>query len=50
LELSRSKWLAGIGTPQKWTVRRRDVGYDRGQAAAFADELGLQPRHDRQSR
>jgi len=25
LELSRSKWLAGIGTPQKWTVRRREI-------------------------
>ena len=25
LELSRSKWLAGIGTPQKWTVRRRQI-------------------------
>ena len=27
-----------------------DVGDDRGQAAAFADELGLQPRQDRQPR
>ena len=25
LELSLSKWLVGIGTPQKWTVRRHQV-------------------------
>lgn len=25
LELSRSKWLVGIGTPEKWAVRRHDV-------------------------
>ena len=25
LELSRSKWLVGVGTPQKWTVRRHAV-------------------------
>ena len=25
LELSRSKWLVGIGTPQKWAVRRHEV-------------------------
>ena len=25
LELSRSKWLIGVGTPQKWTVRRHAV-------------------------
>ena len=25
LELSRSKWLVGVGTPQKWTVRRHPV-------------------------
>ena len=25
LELSRSKWLVGVGTPQKWTVRRHQV-------------------------
>jgi transposase len=25
LELSRSKWLVGVGTPQKWTVRRHHV-------------------------
>ena len=26
LELSRSKWLVGVGTPQKWAVRRHQVG------------------------
>ena len=25
LELSRSKWLVGVGTPQKWAVRRHEV-------------------------
>jgi transposase len=25
LELSRSKWLVGVGTPQKWAVRRHQV-------------------------
>jgi transposase len=25
LELSRSKWLVGVGTPRKWTVRRHQV-------------------------
>ena len=25
LELSRSKWLVGVGTPQKWPVRRHQV-------------------------
>jgi transposase len=25
LELSRSKWLVGAGTPQKWAVRRHQV-------------------------
>jgi transposase len=25
LELSRSKWLVGVGTPQRWTVRRHEV-------------------------
>jgi transposase len=25
LELSRSKWLVGVGAPQKWTVRRHHV-------------------------
>ena len=25
LELSRSKWLVGVGTAQKWTVRRHQV-------------------------
>jgi transposase len=25
LELSRSKWLVGVGTPQKWAVRRHRV-------------------------
>jgi len=25
LELSLSKWLVGVGTPQKWTVRRHQV-------------------------
>ena len=25
LELSRSKWLVGVGTPQKWTVRRHEA-------------------------
>lgn len=25
LELSRSKWLVGIGTPEKWAVRRHEV-------------------------
>jgi len=25
LELSRSKWLVGIGTSQKWGVRRHEV-------------------------
>ena len=25
LELSRSKWLVGVGTPQRWTVRRHQV-------------------------
>jgi transposase len=25
LELSRSKWLIGVGTPQKWTVRRHQI-------------------------
>jgi transposase len=25
LELSRSKWLVGVGTPQKWTVGRHQV-------------------------
>ncbi len=25
LELSRSKWLVGAGTPQKWAVRRHEV-------------------------
>jgi transposase len=25
LELSRSKWLVGVGAPQKWTVRRHQV-------------------------
>ena len=25
LELSRSKWLVGVDTPQTWTVRRRQV-------------------------
>lgn len=26
LELSRSKWLVGIGVPEKWTVRRHELG------------------------
>jgi transposase len=25
LELSRSKWLVGVGAPQRWTVRRHEV-------------------------
>jgi transposase len=25
LELSRAKWLVGVGTPQRWTVRRHQV-------------------------
>ena len=25
LELSRSKWLVGVGTPRKWAVRRHEV-------------------------
>ena len=25
LELSRSKWLVGVGTPEKWAVRRHEV-------------------------
>ncbi len=25
LELSRSKWLVGVGTPQQWRVRRHEV-------------------------
>jgi transposase len=25
LELSRSKWLVGIGTPERWAVRRHQV-------------------------
>ncbi len=25
LELSRSKWLVGVGAPQKWAVRRHEV-------------------------
>ena len=25
LELSRSKWLVGVGTPRKWTVHRHEV-------------------------
>jgi transposase len=25
LELSRSKWLVGVGTPRRWTVRRHEV-------------------------
>lgn len=25
LELSRSKWLVGVGTPERWTVRRHEV-------------------------
>ena len=25
LELSRAKWLVGVGTPQKWPVRRHQV-------------------------
>jgi hypothetical protein len=25
LELSRSKWLVGVGTPEKWAVRRPEV-------------------------
>ena len=41
LELSRSKWLVGVGTPQKWTVGRHQVeGGDLDGLLALLSRLG----------
>ena len=40
LEVSRSKWLLGVGAPQKWTVRRRQAGAATfmGCSSSWADQ------------
>jgi transposase len=41
LELSRSKWLVGVGTPQKWTVGRHQVeGGDLDGLLALLSRIG----------
>jgi len=41
LELSRAKWLVGVGTPQQWTVRRHQVaGGDVAGLAALLRRIG----------
>src|SRR5271157_1353015 len=41
LELSRSQWLVGVGTPQKWTVGRHQVeGGDLDGLLALLSRLG----------
>ena len=41
LELSRSKWLVGVGTPQKWAVRRHEVeGGDLDGLLALLSRIG----------